>query len=395
MSVRRISLLVVVLLLLTAMLPAQAQESPIVIGGVFNSTGWMAAYDQPAQRGAQVAVDEINAAGGVLGRPLELRVLDGETDPATVANAALQLIDSGANFIITPSDFDIGGPASAAAQAAGLVGLSPGASSPLFGATALGDLQFTVAAWTNYGSAAAAEWAFNEASWRTAYVIIDTSIDYSNSQGEYFIERWEELGGETVGRDSFVQGTGDFSGQLQRLQALSTQPDVIFIASYMPDLGTLVRDIRALGIETPILGGDAYDTTELYAVLGENFGNDIYFSTHSFMSPDLSERMAAFFNHYEAMFDAVPDNSFIALGYDAVYILAQAIEAAGSTDSAAVAEAMRTLEFDLLTGALDWGDVESGHTTVKELFIIELQGGQPSLVTRFIPESAPDPFADE
>jgi branched-chain amino acid transport system substrate-binding protein len=376
-----------------ALLPAAAQEGePIVIGAVFNSTGWMAAYDQPAQRGAEVAVAEINAAGGVLGRPLELLVLDGETDPATVGNAALQLINEGVDAIITPSDFDIGGPASAAAQAAGLVGLSPGASSPLFGAMALGDKQFTVAAWTNYGSAAAAEWAYNEQGWRTAYVIIDTSIDYSNSQGEYFIERWEELGGTTVGRDSFVQGSADFSGQLQRLQALSAQPDVIFIASYMPDLGTLLRDIRALGIQTPILGGDAYDTTELYAVLGEEFGSEVYFSTHSYMNPELSDGMATFFTDYEAMFDAVPDNSFIALGYDAVYVLAQAMEEAGSTDGDAVAEAMRTLDFDLLTGALDWGDVESGHATTKELFIIALQAGEPSLVTRFIPESAPNPF---
>jgi branched-chain amino acid transport system substrate-binding protein len=396
MEVKRgFTLLLVLLALVLAVSPLAAQdEEPIVIGAVFNSTGWMAAYDQPAQRGAEVAIAEINAAGGVLGRPLELVALDGETDPATVANAALQLVAEGADVIITPSDFDIGSPAAAAAQAAGLVGISPGASSPLFGATALGDMQFTLAAWTNYGSAASAEWGYNEAGWRTAYVIIDTSIDYSNSQGEYFIQRWEELGGEVVGRDSFVQGNADFSGQLQRLQALETQPDVIFIASYMPDLGTLVRDIRALGIETPILGGDAYDTTEFYDVLGEELGNEVYFSTHSYMNPELSEGMETFFTDYEAMFETTPDNSFIALGYDAVYVLAQAIEEAGSTEGAAVAEAMRTLEYDLLTGSLDWGDVESGHETVKELFIIGLEGGEPSLVTRFIPEAVPNPFAE-
>jgi branched-chain amino acid transport system substrate-binding protein len=77
-----------------------------------------------------------------------------------------------------------------------------------------------------------------------------------------------------------------------------------------------------------------------------------------------------------------------------VYVLAQAIEEAGSTEGAAVAEAMRTLEYDLLTGSLDWGDVESGHETVKELFIIGLEGGEPSLVTRFIPEAVPNPFAE-
>jgi branched-chain amino acid transport system substrate-binding protein len=384
--------MVILSLLLTGVVMGQDDEDPIIIGGVFNSTGWMAAYDQPPYQGAQVAVAQINEAGGVLGRPLELLVLDGETDPVIVGNAALQLIEEGADFILTPSDFDIGGPASATAQEAGLVGMSPGATSPLFGSLALGDMQFTVGAWTNYGSAAAAAWGIDDQEWETAYVITDTSIDYSDSQGRYFIEAWEELGGTVVGTDTFVQASGaDFSGQLQRLQGLDEQPDVIFIASYMPDLGTLIREIRALGIETPILGGDAYDTTELYDVLGEEFGNDVYFATHSFMGEKSGEAMTDFIAAYEDMFDAEPDNSFIALGYDSVMIIAQAVEEAGTTDGAEVAKAMEEMEFDLLSGHLDWSDAETGHETIKELFILEVQGGKSDLVTRILPEFVPEP----
>lgn len=385
MVFRKVMLLLVCSLLLAGSALAQDDAEPIVFGAVFNSTGWMAAYDQPPYQGAQIAIAEINEAGGVLGRPLELIVLDGETDPAIVGNAAIQLIEEGVDFIIAPSDFDIGGPASTAAQQAGLIGVSPGASSPLYGSLALGDKQFTVAAWTNYGSAAAAQWAFEEQGWQTAYVITDTSIDYSDSQGRYFITSWETLGGEVVGTDTFIQGDQDFSGQLQRLQALEAQPDVIFIASYMPDVGTLVREIRALGIETPILGGDAYDTSEFYDVLGEEFGNNVYFATHSWMGEGNSEAMDAFIEAFEAEFGAPPDNSFIALGYDAVQILAQSIEAAETTESDAVAEAMREGTFSLLSGELDWGDVESGHETIKQVFIIEVQGGAPGYVTRLLP----------
>jgi len=388
---RKLLALVLILVMLVAGAVIAQDEEPIVIGAVFNSTGWMAAYDQPPFAGAQVAIAEINEAGGVLGRPLELITLDGETDPVVVGNAAIQLIDEGADFIITPSDFDIGGPASDAAQEAGLVGVSPGASSPLFGSLALGDMQFTVAAWTNFGSAGAAAWGI-ENGWETAYVITDTSIDYSDSQGRYFIDAWQELGGTVVGEDTFVQDSGaDFSGQLQRLQDLEEQPDVIFIASYMPDLGTIVREVRALGIETPILGGDAYDTSELYDVLGEEFGNDIYFSTHSFMGPEKGEDMEAFIESYEEMFGEAPDNSFVALGYDTVNILAAAIEEAGTIEGPEVAEAMRTLEFELLTGSLDWGDVDSGHETIKEVFIVEVQGGVPLLITPILPEFVPVP----
>jgi branched-chain amino acid transport system substrate-binding protein len=384
-------LLVLILGVAAAGFAQDSDDEPIVIGAVFNSTGWMAAYDQPARRGAEVAVEQINEAGGVLGRPLRLVALDGETDPAVVFNAALQLIDDGAQFIITPSDFDIGGPAASAAAEAGLVGLSPGASSPLFGAMALGDKAFTVAAWTNYGSAAAATWGFEDMGWVTAYVITDTSIDYSDSQGRYFINAWEELGGEIVGSDTFVQGDQDFSGQLTRLQGLAEDPDVIFIASYMPDLGTIVREVRALGIETPILGGDAYDTSDFYEVVGEVYGNDIYFSTHSFLGEETGEAMVDFLERYEAMFDELPDNSFIALGYDAVMVLALAMEEAGTTDGDAVAEAMRSLEFSLLTGELSWDDEETGHETIKDLFIVEVQEGVPYFVTRLLPEIVPEP----
>jgi branched-chain amino acid transport system substrate-binding protein len=370
---------------------AFAQE-PIKIGAVFNATGWMAAYDQPPQQGAALAIEEINAAGGVLGRPLELTVLDGETDPATVFNAALQLINDGADFIIAPSDFDIGGPASTAAQEAGLVGVSPGASSPLYGSGALGDKQFTVAAWTNYGSATAAEWAYNDKGWQDAYVIKDTSIDYSDSQGNYFISSWEELGGNVVGRDSFVQGEAEFSALLQRLQSGARNADVIFIASYMPDLGTLVRDIRALGIETPILGGDAYDTTDFYEVLGERFGNDIFFATHSYVGVDSPDSaMRDFVTAYEAKYRRTPDNSFIVLGYDAVKILAMAVEEAGTTEGGAVADAMEEMTFDLLSGQLDWSDAASGHETDKEVFILGVQGGIPAYVTQLRPASVPTP----
>lgn len=394
MSVIRNMLIVGLLVCLTLAPAALAQddEDTLTIGAVFNASGWMAAYDQPPFRGAQVAIDQLNENGGVLGREVELVVLDGETDPAVVGTAAQQLIDQGAEIIITPSDFDVGGPASSAAQEAGLVGISPGASSPLFGALALGDKQFTLAAWTTYNSAAAAEWAYDRAGYETAYVITDTSIDYSASQGDYFIEAFEEYGGEVIGTDTFVQGSGaDFSGQLQRLQELETDPDMIFIASYMPDVGALIREIRALGIETPIVGGDAYDTTELYEVLGEEFGNDIYFSTHSYMGDEAGEAMADFIDAYEAQFDEPPDNSFVALGYDTVMVLAQAAEEAGTTEGDAMAEAMRSLEFELLSGNLSWGDVESGHETMKEVFMIELQNGEPSLIEKFLPEFVPEP----
>lgn len=370
---------------------APAEAEPIVLGAVFNATGWMAAYDRPPRSGALLAVKQVNEAGGVLGRPLELIELDGKTDPVTVGNAARQLISQGAEVIIAPCDFDIGGPASQAAQEAGLVGISTCASSPLYGSEALGDKQFTLAMWNNTMAAAAAEFAYKDKGWRTAYVVTDTSIDYSLSLGQYFTEHFQTLDGEIVGEDTYLQGDADFSAQIQRIQALPEPPDVIYIASYMPDLGTIVRQTRAAGITAPILGGDAYDTTEFFEVVGPDLGNDIYFVTHSWLGPEAHPRMGEFIELYQAEYGQAPDTSFIVMGWDVIQVLAQAIEAAGTTEGAALARAMEDLEFDLLSGRLDWSPAAEGHFPNKEAAIVEVQGGQPSFVGWLRPESVPEP----
>src|SRR5690606_22245474 len=127
--------------------PGAGGEDPIIVGAAVHLTGWMAAYDTPPLMGARLAVKQINEAGGVLGRPLQLIELDGKTDQATVGNAAIQLIEQGAEVLIAPCDFDFGAPVGRAAQDAGIVGLSTCASSPLYGSEALGDMQFTVSMW--------------------------------------------------------------------------------------------------------------------------------------------------------------------------------------------------------------------------------------------------------
>ena len=370
---------------------APTTTESLKIGAVFNSTGWMADYDQPPRSGALIMIDKLNQEGGVLGRQLELIELDGKTDPATVGNAALQLIDQGAEVIIAPCDFDIGGPASQEAQKAGLVGVSTCASSPLYGSEALGDKQFTAVMWNNIMSAGAAEYAFNELGWKTAYVVTDTTIDYSLSLSRYFIEHFESLGGMVLGEDTFLQEDQDFSAQIQRLQGLDEQPDGLFISSYMPGIGTIVRQVRSAGIDTPIMGGDAYDTSEFFEVLGPELGNDIYFATHGFLGPEAGEGMAEFIELYEEEYGVAPETSFILPGWDTVKILAEAIEKAGTTDGAEVAKAMEEMEFSLLSGKLNWTSAAEGHQPLKEVAIVMVQGGVPSFAGWIAPQSPPAP----
>lgn len=380
-------------LAMNLMTPVQAADDEIFIGGSLCRTGIQAPLDEPGLLGAQLAVKYLNEHGGVLGKQVRFVNLDGKSDPPTVANNATELIADGADLIIAPCDFDMGGPANRAAQEGGVVGMSTCGSSPLHGSATLGDKQFTMAMWNTTMGAAAAEYAYNERGWDKAYVVTDTFIDYTTSLSEYFIKHFENIGGEVIFEDKYTQGAQDFSAQLSRMQQkLSEQDaDVIFISSYMPDLGTIIRTIRQAGIDLPIVGGDSYDDNGLFEALGKRFGSDIYFATHTYMAPGVVEGMDEFLELYEAEYGEPPDTSFIATGWDTVMAMTEAVEIAGTTDGDAVARALEDNKFQLLTGTMDWSTAETGHEPHKEVAMVELKDGKTEFIGWRQPSNVPKP----
>jgi branched-chain amino acid transport system substrate-binding protein len=373
-------------------LAATGQASAeILIGGAICLTGIQAPLDEPGFKGAQVAVKQINDAGGLLGEQVRFLNIDGKSDPVTVGNAAVELIDQGAQLIVAPCDFDFGGPASREAQNAGIVGISMCASDPLYSSWSLGDKQFTLSMWNTTMGATAAEYAFNEKGWKTAYVVTDQFIAYTKSLSKYFIEHFEALGGEVLLEDTYTNGDNDFSAQLARLQGLGEKPDVIFISSYGTDIATIIRSIREVGIDSPVVGGDSYDDAAIFEALGERFGSDIYFVTHSWMGPEAHPDMPAFIKAYTEMFGEPPGTAFVATGYDTVMLMAKAVEIAGTTDGDAVAQALTSNEFDLLTGKLKYRSAEDGHAPDKAAVLVALDKGKPSFVGWRTPANPPAP----
>lgn len=367
-----------------------AADEEILIGGSLCLTGIQAPLDEPGLRGAELAVKVINEKGGVLGKKLRFVNLDGKSDPVTVGNNGAQLTAQGVKFMIAPCDFDMGGPANREAQKAGIVGISTCASSPLASSATLGDKQFTLSMWNTTMGSAAAEFAYNTKSWKNAYVVTDTFIDYTTSLSEFFIKHFQALGGKIIAEDKYTQGAQDFSAQLARMQR-ADKPDFIFISSYMPDLGTIIRTIREAGITAPIVGGDSYDDQGLFDALGEKFGNDVFFVTHSFMAPGATPEMAAFLDLYKKEYNKAPDTSMVATGWDTVQIFAQGAEKAGTTDGPALAKALENTQFNLLTGKLTWSDAKHGHEPDIEAPIVEIKGGKPAFIGWFHPTNVEKP----
>jgi branched-chain amino acid transport system substrate-binding protein len=400
MKRRIISLLMVVLMAVAVMITAagcrredtepKTGGDTIIIGGAMSLTGIQGPLDAPAIEGIEVAIDEINASGGINGKMLEFRNMDSKSDSATAAEVAKQLIDQGAVAIITSSDYDFGGPAARAAQEAGIVGISPSASSPLFGSTMLGDKQFTLSMWNTTMGAVMAEKAYVKDGLKTCYVITDDFIDYTKSLSRYFVQCFERLGGKILREDVFSQGKVDTAALIAHYKALPEKPDFIYISSYMPDLGTIIKEFRTAGIDSPIYGGDAYDDPALFELLGPEFGNKIYWDSHSFNS----EEAVPGFNEYNAAYKKKHgkdvDAPWSMAGYDVVMVLAEAMRAVG-TDGDAMARYMEENTFDLLTGRLDWSDAASGHEPNKAAAVMELVNGKPVFIEWATPEYLPRP----
>ena len=226
---------------------SEQSDEPIVIGHVMGETGWMNFYDVPNHNFAQLAADKINAEGGVLGRQLEIVTFDMKTDPPLGATGVEEVLEKGAKVVLVPGDYDTAVPAITTASAVEIPTISPSAGDPHVGEVS--PFSFGTGLTTNVQGATMAEWGYEEKGWRTAFVLTDQSIGYSKTLGQYFTEAWETLGGEVVGEETFINDDPSIAGQITRMKN-GPEPDVIFLASYLPGAASATKQISPLPVST-------------------------------------------------------------------------------------------------------------------------------------------------
>lgn len=335
-----------------AVQPTAAPEAkPILLGFVIAKTGGFAPYDLAQESGAQMAVDEINAAGGLLGRPLRIIDFDNQSDLNQSAAGGKQLLADGADFMFATSDYDFGGPALREAVMAGKVAFGF-AGDPLMGYHGVGPLLFNLHSGSPAEGAANAEFAHKHG-WDKAYTLTDTINSYPPTISKYFKTRLGELGGEVIGEDLFHQSDASIATQITRIK--EANPDVILVASFGPGGASAVKQIRAAGITAPILGTAAFDGSQwLEAIPGLS---DMY--NPKFASGDGNDPVPGaneFFAKYEAETGQkalIP--SYLAAGYVGVTLLAEAVKKAGTIDGQAVAGQISQFKgFPTILGPYDY-----------------------------------------
>jgi len=369
---------------------AQAADDEVMIGIAVAESGWMNAYDGPPLKGAMMAIEEFNAEGGILGKQIRAVVSDTKTDTVQGAKAAAEVIAEGAQFMAVSCDYDMGAPAATVANDNGIIAIAFCASDAKMGVQGIGPYAFTMEIYGQGEGAVGAQYAWDQG-WRKAYGLLDASLEYDKSICDGFLEYWKKLGGEVVGVDTFMQEDASIASQITRYKQAAAEkgePEVMMLCSVIPGAVSAIRQLRAAGIDVPLIGGDSMDghywvegvpgLSEHYAVtFGSIYGDD--------PRPEVNE----FFERYRAQYGE-PETSFPLNGYSVVEAFKIAAERAGTLDSDAVlAELNKFDKQPLLWGATTFTD-EMHIDLVHPMAVIQIQDGKGSFADLITVEDPPE-----
>jgi len=310
--------------------------SPIIIGAAVDLSQNMAPFNTPANQAAEIMVDRINAAGGVLGgRQLELRTLDATVEPEIVKAAAIDLIDQGAEILLVTCDFDFAFPAIQEAIAANILVVAPCIGTDAMGPNNLGEdgrIAFSFGDQAQDEGAVLAEFARDQG-WNDAVVVRNNLLIYFQDVVDAFAVRFEEDGGTVVATEEFTGFDGTIGSVVTAVA--NQEKDVIAISSGFDDLPAFVFGLRALGDDTPILCSWACDGTFWYQE-GQLLNNFYYNTKISLFGDDPNQEVQDFLNELTEK-NGPPSTAALLGGAQAIEAIAQAIEATGGTDPDAMA----------------------------------------------------------
>jgi branched-chain amino acid transport system substrate-binding protein len=349
-SVKRVFLALLIVSLIFSGIGSLYGAETIKVGLITPLTGPIATFGQSVEKGVRMAVDEINAKGGVLGMKIELLVEDNQAKAEESANIARKFIEQDKVVAILGPVISSNTLAAAPiAQQSKVPLLSPTATNPKV--TQVGNYIFRACFVDDFQGTVMARFAKTGLGKRvsTAAILYEKTSDYSIGLAKYFKETFVKLGGKIVAEESFSSGDPDFSAQLTKIKGKN--PDVLYVPSYYDTAGLIIKQARELGINVPILGGDGFDSPQLVQLAGKENLKDCYFSGH-FFAGSSAPQVKTFVANFKKRYNQVPD-MLAALGYDAAYMLADAIKRAGKVDRDAIRDALaNTKNLKLVTGTI-------------------------------------------
>jgi branched-chain amino acid transport system substrate-binding protein len=342
---------------------------PIRVGVFMDLSGQTSSFGQASVNGMKLAAAEINAAGGVLGRPLELVIEDDQGRPEQAATVVTKLVNQDKVVAILGEVASSNSLAAAPiAQQAAVPMITPSSTNPKV--TQVGDYVFRVCFIDPFQGEAMARFAATTLGAKTAAILLDVNSDYSRGLTQFFTEAFTAAGGSIVDTQSYTQTDRDFSGQLTAVRA--KQPDVIYIPGYYTQAGVIARQARQLGITQPLLGGDGWDAPQLFELGGDALEGA--FLTNHYSVDDPSPVIQAFVEKFKATYGGTVPDAMAVLAYDATKVLADALGRAGSTAGPALRDAIAaTRDFPGVAGNIT---INAERNADKPITVLEIKSGK-------------------
>jgi branched-chain amino acid transport system substrate-binding protein len=357
-------------LLSTACHRTQSSDPPkdhsiIKIGFFGDLSGPTFNFGESAKNGILMAADEINQAGGIDGRRLDVVIDDDGGSPEKAAMLTARLIDEDKVVTIIAGGTSGNGRAAAPkAQSARIPLIAPSSTDPAV--TQVGDYIFRACFVDAFQGEVMARFAFNSLKAKKAAILFDFNSPYGRGLTDYFELSFSKLGGQITGKLSYTQGDVDFKGQLSTIQ--SAAPDVIYIPGYYGDVAVIAKQARMLGLLQPLLGADGWDAPELWQLGGDAL-NGSYITTH-YSVDDPSPTVERFVHEYRQRYGNLTPDAHAALAYDSMRVLADAISRAHSTDATLLRDALaQTKDFQGVTGVIS---IDADRNAIKPAVVLKL-----------------------
>ena len=354
----------------------ETASETIQLGGIGPLTGGYANYGLSVKAGAELAVKEINAAGGIAGKQIELNFQDSQGDPESAVNAYGKLMDWGMDVSLGTVFSGEMASVTAASKDDDILLLTPSGSAD--SCISGNDKAFRVCFYDSYQGAAAANYIVDNDLAEEVGVLYMSDYDYSVGLYKAFVEEADTCGLKIVETQTFTTTTStDFSTQIDALVASGVK--VVFIPIYAEEASTLLTQAKGkFADDVYFFGADGLD-----GILGKveqdvTIADNVLMLT-PFAADSTDEKVQAFVSAYkEANDGAVPDQ-FAADGYDAIYVIKAAVEKAGTTSGAELAKVMTELEYAGVTGTMTWG--ADGNTS-KAANAILYKNGEGALFAK-------------
>ncbi|HET6172482.1 MAG TPA: ABC transporter substrate-binding protein [Gaiellales bacterium] len=359
---------------------AAPKADTILIGISGAKTGILAPYDLQAGQLFQLRIDQINKAGGVLGKQIKVKWIDTKSDKPTAATNASELVGAGAVAILTTCDFDFSFPATQAAGAKKVLALSLCASSPKAATPAIvGQYGGSMGLGSDAEGVAMAEWfRKHKPSLKRVWVTKDLSLEYSKATADYFKARWKQLGGTVCGEDTFTAGDNlDLSANVTRLRGAVSKCDVIYDGSWNPFGAQYVRAVRDAGIKTTIITNASVNGLP---VVQNNPGLSNFYALgfaclNTYCKGSKNPQVAAINKQFKAKYGQPIGNHYALPGYEAADAIVGAIKKAGSTDGTKMAAALYDSGLPIKTFAGTLSFTKKCHRPQVAIFTVEQYTG--------------------